>query len=233
MRAHYRRNTLSKEVGLIAQIENWILGTLQTLFDTWGWWGVAVMMAFENYTSITPSEIILALAGWMLISAHDLPITVILVGGLYAAIGSVLGASAAYWTARLGGRPLVERMARWVRIQPEHILKVEQQFDRYGPGLVLIGRMIPGVRTLVSIPAGLARMSFAKFFTATLVGAYFWCSLLIGSGYVLGHEWPLISHYVKQSLPYLLFGGFLALGLYLLVGRRALALAWVKIRKDD
>jgi membrane protein DedA with SNARE-associated domain len=124
-------------------------------------------------------------------------------------------------------------MAGWVRIQPAHITKVEQQFNRYGPGLVLIGRIIPGVRTLVSIPAGLARMDFAKFLAATFVGAYFWCTLLIGAGYLLGHEWALISQYVKQSLPYLLFGGLLALGVYFLLGRKALALAWAKLRNDD
>jgi membrane protein DedA with SNARE-associated domain len=209
------------------------MGALQTLFDTWGWWGVAGMMAFENYTSITPSEIVLALAGWMLISAHELTVSVIFLGGFYAAVGSVLGASAAYWTARLGGRPVVERMAGWARIRPAHISSAERQFDRYGAGLVLIGRMIPGVRTLVSIPAGLARMNFAKFFAATFVGSYFWCTLLIGAGYVLGYEWPLISQYVKQGLPYILFGGLLAIGVYLLAGRKALALAWARIRSND
>jgi membrane protein DedA with SNARE-associated domain len=220
------------EVGLISQIENWILGTIHSLFDVWGWLGVAGMMAFENYTGIAPSEIILGLAGWMLISAHELPGTVIFLGGLYAALGSVLGASAAYWTARLGGRPVVDRMARWVRIQPAQISQVERQFNRYGPGLVLIGRMIPGVRTLVSIPAGLARMNFAKFSAATFVGAYLWCTLLIGAGYLLGHEWALVSHYLKLALPYLLFGGMLALGAYLWVGRKFLALAWARIRNS-
>lgn len=218
---------------MISQIETWILGWLQTLFDTWGWAGVAGMMAFENFTGITPSEIVLGLAGWMLIAEHELPVSVIFLGGLYATLGSVVGASTAYWTARLGGRPVVERMASWVRIKPAHITKVEQQFNRYGPGLVLIGRMIPGVRTLVSIPAGLARMNFVRFLAATFVGAYFWCTLLIGAGYLLGHEWALISQYVKQSLPYLLFGGLLALGLYFLVGRKALAFAWAKLRNDD
>ena len=101
---------------MISQIESWILGWLQTLFDAWGWWGVAGMMAFENFTGITPSEIVLALAGWMLISDHELPATVIFLGGLYAALGSALGASMAYWTARLGGRPVVDRMAGWVRL---------------------------------------------------------------------------------------------------------------------
>ncbi len=218
---------------MITQIENWILGLLQSLFDTWGWAGVAGMMAFENLTSITPSEIILGLAGWMLISAHELPVSVIFLGGLYAALGSVMGASAAYWTARLGGRPVVDRLAGWIRIKPTHITSAERQFQRYGPGLVLAGRVIPGVRTLISLPAGLARMNFLKFFAATLVGSYIWCTLLIGAGYLLGHEWSLISHYVKLGLPYLVFGGLLVMGMYLLVGRRALAYAWARVRNND
>ena len=218
---------------MISQIENWILETLQTLFNAWGWGGVAVMMAFENLTGITPSEVVLALAGWMLISEHQLPLSVIFLGGLYAALGSVLGASGAYWMARLGGRPLVDRLAQWVRIQPTHITRAEQQFQRRGLALVLVGRVIPGMRTLVSIPAGLARLNFLKFLVATFIGAYVWCTLLIGAGYWLGHEWSLISNYVKQSFPYLLMAGILALVVYAWLTRNVRALAWAKIRNND
>ena len=221
------------EVVLISQIENWILETLQTLFDAWGWGGVAVMMAFENLTGITPSEVVLALAGWMLISEHQLPLSVIFLGGLYAALGSVLGASGAYWMARLGGRSLVDRVAQWVRIQPTHITRAEQQFQRRGLALVLVGRVIPGIRTLVSIPAGLARLNFLKFLVATFIGAYVWCTLLIGAGYWIGHEWSLISNYVKQSFPYLLMAGILALVGYAWLTRNVRALAWAKIRNND
>lgn len=218
---------------MISNIEAWILGTLQTLFEAWGWAGVAGMMAFENFTGITPSEITLALAGWLLISENELPLSVIFLGGFYAALGSVLGASGTYWVARLGGRPLVERMAKWVRIQPLHITRTEQQFHRWGTGLVLIGRVIPGVRTLVSIPAGLARMNFIAFLGTTFIGAYIWCTMLIGAGYLLGHEWPIISSYVKQAFPFLAATGAFVLAAYFLIAYRARLLAWVKIRNSD
>jgi membrane protein DedA with SNARE-associated domain len=218
---------------LITELETIILSAAQTIYDAWGWFGVAMLLAFENATGITPSEIILGLAGWMLISEHQLPPSMIPLGGLYAAIGSVLGASVAYWVARLGGRPLVDRLARWLRIDSAHIDRAENQFHRWGTGLVLVGRVMPGVRTLVSIPAGLARMPFATFFVATFIGAYVWCTLLIGAGYVLGHEWVLISAYVKQFFPYLLASGFVVLAVYFWLTRRRLVPAVVPVRVDD
>jgi len=214
---------------LITELETTILSAAQTIYDAWGWFGVAALLVFENATGITPSEIILGLAGWMLISEHQLHPSMILLGGFYAALGSVLGASIAYWVARIGGRPLVEQLARWVRIDTSQIDRAETQFQRWGLGLVLVGRIVPGIRTLVSIPAGLARMPFPTFFIATFIGAYIWCTLLIGVGYLLGHEWPLISAYLKQSLPFLLVGGGLALGLYFWFTRPALARAPARI----
>lgn len=210
---------------MITELETIILSTAQTIYDAWGWFGVALLLTFENATGITPSEIILGLAGWMLISENQLPVSMIFIGGLYAAIGSTLGASIPYWAARLGGRPLVDKLARWVRIDPAHITRAESHFHRWGAGVVLVGRVIPGIRTLINIPAGLARMSFATFFAATFIGAYAWCTLLIGAGYVLGHEWSLISHHIKQYLPHLLAGGLAVIAAYILLTRRSLRLA--------
>jgi len=142
-------------------LEAKILSVLQTLYDAWGWFGVAGLLVFENEIGITPSEIILGLAGWMLISEHQLPVSMVFIGSFYAAIGSTLGASIPYWVARLSGRPLVNKLAHWVRISPTHITRAERQFQHWGMGLVLIGRTIPGIQTLVSIPAGLARMPYS------------------------------------------------------------------------
>jgi membrane protein DedA with SNARE-associated domain len=212
---------------MLDQIETTILSTLQTVFDQFGWAGVFGLMVFENATGITPSEVILAFAGWMLIERHALPPTVILLGGLYAGLGSAIGASITYWVARLGGRPVIEKFARLFRIDLAHITRAEEQVHKFGAGLVLIGRVIPGVRTLVSIPAGLARIPFPKFFLATLAGAYVWCTLLIGVGYLLGHEWMLISQYIKQFLPFILGGGLLVMLGYLAFHYR-LHLAWFR-----
>jgi membrane protein DedA with SNARE-associated domain len=214
---------------MITELETIILSTARTVYDSWGWFGVAVLLTFENATGIMPNEIILGLAGWMLISENQLPISMIFIGGLYAALGSTLGASITYWAARFGGRPLVEKFTRWVRIDPVHITRAENQFHRWGVGVVLVGRVMPGIRTLINIPAGLARMSFPTFFAATFIGAYVWCTLLIGAGYVLGHEWTLISHYLKQYFPYLLAGGLALIAAYVLLARHSFRFASVRM----
>jgi len=206
---------------MLDQFETTILSTLQTVYDQFGWFGVFLMMIFENATGITPSEIVLSLAGWMLIEAHHVDPKMILLGGLYAGLGSAIGASIAYWVARLGGRPIVEKFARWFRIDLRHLENVDTHVRRWGIGLVFFGRIIPGVRTLVSIPAGLVSIPFTKFFMATFLGAYIWCTLLIGAGYLLGHEWMLISHYLKAYFPFLVAGGMTVIAVYLLYTYRA------------
>lgn len=199
---------------MFAELETIVLTSLKAIYDALGWLGVVALLIFENATGITPSEIILSLAGWMLIAERQLSPVWIFLGGFYAAIGSTLGASITYWVARLGGRPLVDKFIRWVRMDPARVQRSEQQFQRWGIALVLVGRVMPAIRTFINIPAGLGRIRFLHFAAATFGGSYVWCTLLIGAGYVLGHEWPLISTYIERSLPYLLGGGILVLALY-------------------
>ena len=197
------------------QIETTILSALQTIFDQFGWIGVFFLMIFESATGITPSEIILAFAGWMLIERHGITPAFIPLAGLYAGLGSAIGASITYWVARLGGRSVIDRFTKFFYISPSLIKKTDEQMHKWGTGLVLIGRFIPGVRTLISIPAGLAKIPFLRFFLATFIGTYIWCTILIGIGYTLGHEWMLISSYIKQNLPLIFTFGLFAAGIYL------------------
>jgi membrane protein DedA with SNARE-associated domain len=206
---------------MLDTFEGKILSVLQLIFDEFGWFGVFGLMIFENATGITPSEIILAFAGWMLIESHGISPAFIPLAGLYAGLGSAIGASITYWVARIGGRPLVDRFAELFHIDLKYIEKIEDQCTKWGAGIVLIGRVIPGARTLVSIPAGLVRIPFAKFFVATFAGAYIWCTTLIGAGYFLGQEWHLIRDYVKQHLPLALTFGVLMIAVYLVYHYRA------------
>jgi len=211
-----------------------ILSSLQVIFDEFGWAGVFGLMIFENATGITPSEIILAFAGWMLIERHGIAPSFILLAGLYAGLGSAIGASITYWVARIGGSPMIEKFAKLFRMDMSMIHKVETQMRKRGSGLVLIGRIIPGVRTLISIPAGLVKIPFQKFFVATFIGAYIWCTLLIGAGYILGHEWMLISDYIKQHIPLVVSFGVFGMGAYLIYQYRSHlpSLAWIYTRTN-
>lgn len=220
---------------MLDTFEQAVLSALQAIFDKFGWFGVFGLMIFENATGITPSEIILAFAGWMLIERHGIPASFIPLGGLYAGLGSAIGASITYWIARVGGRPLVDKFAKLFHIKLAYIERIENQCRQWGAGIVLVGRVIPGVRTLVSIPAGLVRIPFPKFFLATFAGAYLWCTVLIGAGYVLGHEWRLISEYIKTHLPLVFLAGFLLIAAYLLYHyRESLPIkGWMRQSKEE
>lgn len=123
------------------------------------------------------------------------PILFVTVMGLLIAVISVTGEIAIYWAARWGGRSLVERLiARgWLRIDSRRAQRTEDMFGRWGIRLVIFGRIFPGLRTLVSIPAGLTRMNFGLFASAAFGGAYIWNTLLVGVGYALGFKVTLLG----------------------------------------
>ena len=114
------------------------------------------------------------------------PVLFILATGLLIALVSVIGETIVYWAARLGGRALVNRFSRWLRMDTRHMDRAEALFLRWGIGLVMFGRILPGVRTAVSVPAGVTRMNFALFLSASFGGAYLWNTLLVGLSYLLG-----------------------------------------------
>ena len=114
------------------------------------------------------------------------PVLFVLVMGLIIAVNSAVSEVITYWLARIGGRALVERFSRWLKIDMKHYDRAESMFGRWGVGLVMFGRILPGVRTLVSVPAGMTRMNFGLFFGASLGGAYIWNTLLVAVGYLLG-----------------------------------------------
>ena len=123
------------------------------------------------------------------------PVLFVIVMGLLIAIVSVVGEVVTYWIARLGGRPLVERLVvrGWLRVDSRRAQRTEEMFARWGLRLVIFGRIFPGVRTLVSIPAGLAHMNFGLFVGAAFSGAYIWNTLLVGVGYALGFKVTLLG----------------------------------------
>jgi membrane protein DedA with SNARE-associated domain len=117
----------------------------------------------------------------------------ILLTGLIIAVSSVISEIITYWLARIGGHALVERFSRWLRVDMRHFEGAETLFKRWGVKLVLFGRILPGVRTLVCVPAGMTRMNFGLFFGASFGGAYLWNTILVAAGYIFGFKMTLFG----------------------------------------
>lgn len=202
-----------------------IINLLESVFNLFGWWGVAGLLAVDAATGMAPATVILTLSGWLLISLQQQPVTMVFLGSACVALGSSLGASLTYWVARLGGPAMVNGLSRKLRIKPHTVTRVEQQFNKFGAWLIIIGRFLPGVRQLVSIPAGLARMPFWKFLASTLIGSYIWSLVYVSAGFFLGEEWPKLSQLAGKAVPYVLIaaalGASIGLVVWLLSRRRA------------
>ncbi len=121
------------------------------------------------------------------------PILFVLASGFVVAVSSVIVEIIIYWAARLGGRPLAQRVMLWFRMDTRNMDRTENMFLRWGVGLVMFGRILPGVRALVSVPAGITRMNFGLFLGAALSGAYVWNTLLVGISYLLGFKLTLFG----------------------------------------
>ncbi len=179
---------------------DWITG----LIAQSGLAGVFLLMLGENVFPPIPSEVIMPLGGFL---AHQgrLTITGVIVAG---SLGSLLGTTLWYWAAQALGearlRRLIRRHGRWLTLS-------EADF--------LIGRMIPGVRTLISVPAGLTDMPLARFLALSFVGSVLWVSLLTVAGYALGNQYARVSEWVNPVTNVLL-AGLLALYLYRLIAQK-------------
>lgn len=123
----------------------------------------------------------------------DHPVLAVLFLGLLFASSSLIGETILYWAARLGGRPLVFKFSRWLRVDSHKIDRVEGLFSRWGLRLVLFGRILPGVRTLVSVPAGITRMNFGLYVGASFGAGYIYNTLWFAGAYLLGYKLPMLG----------------------------------------
>jgi membrane protein DedA with SNARE-associated domain len=159
-----------------------ILALLVSLVAAGGYGAVVLLMAIQSACVPIPSEIIMPLAGYAL--AHTQMQLVLL--ATVASLASNLGSIPAYWVGAKGGRPMVERYGRWLLLSRRDLDRVDHFFARYGSVTVLIGRMLPIVRTFIAFPAGVARMNQVRFHIYTFVGSWPWCYVLAYVGMKLG-----------------------------------------------
>ncbi len=141
---------------------------------TGGYVGIVVLMAMESSIIPVPSEIVIPPAAFLAAQGH-LSFTGVVIAGT---LGSYLGAAATYWISRAVGRPLVIRYGRWFFISPKKLQQSEAWLARYESGGVFFARLLPVVRHLISIPAGIVRMPFRTFSIVTLLGSALWCAIL-------------------------------------------------------
>ena len=170
-------------------IENWFLEIITNVYDAMGWPGVVFLMGVESAAIPFPSELIMPLAGWLLIEAKGDSAWMVLLAGFYGALGNLLGSWVAYWTSYKAGRTLLKKYGRYVLITQHEVDRAEEWFRKYGELAVFASRMLPVVRTFISVPAGIARMNFWKFSFYTFVGSYPWSLGLAYGGFKLGENW--------------------------------------------
>lgn len=163
------------------------------IFD-WGYVGIFCLMAVESSFVPFPSEIILIPAGF-LASKGDMSIGMIMASALG---GSLLGAYINYYLALSLGRKILRRYGKYFFIKEDALVKMDGFFEKHGHISTFTGRLIPGIRQLISIPAGLARMNLGVFSLYTALGAGIWAFILTMLGYFIGENQELIDTYLKQ-----------------------------------
>ncbi len=173
-------------------MENWILHFM----EQFGYLGVFLLILVENIFPPIPSEVILTFGGFMTTRTTLTVVGVI----IFATLGSLFGALILYWIGRLLDvkrlEKIVERWGHILRLKKEDIHKANDWFDRYGIWTVFFCRMVPVLRSLISIPAGMNRMNMGIFLFFTTIGTLIWNTLLVGLGAYLGESWEIIVYYM-------------------------------------
>jgi membrane protein DedA with SNARE-associated domain len=159
-----------------------------------GYTGILITMAIESACIPLPSEIIMPFSGYLVSTGQFTMLGVTLAG----AVGNVVGSIIAFYVGMWGGRPFVERYGRYALISHHDLDVADRWFARYGEAAVFLSRMLPVIRTFISLPAGIARMPVGRFVVFTFVGALPWCYLLAFIGLKLGERWQELRQYFHQ-----------------------------------
>jgi len=191
---------------------NWLVTTIGAL----GYPGIFLLMAMESSVIPIPSEVVMPPAGYLAQRGEMNALIAILCG----TFGSLVGAYANYFAARYLGRPLLLKYGRYVWITEEKFAKVETFFHKHGEISTFIGRLLPVVRHLISLPAGLAGMNHVRFSLYTLVGAGLWCTILTAIGYVIGEKQELILQYSHHAVIWVLVFSAVLVVVYVKLHRR-------------
>ena len=173
---------------MIHELLQWLHGLVPIYLgwvENWGYPGVIILMAMESSIFPVPSEIVIPPAAIMAASTGKMSLLGVILAGTF---GSWLGSAITYWVARAVGRPVVEKWGKYFFIPPAKLARAEVFMHRYEAGGIFFARLLPVIRHLISIPAGIIRMGFVKFSILTTVGAAIWCSVLAWLGGKVGDK---------------------------------------------
>lgn len=171
-----------------------IVGFIITLISTGGYAGIVVAMAIESACIPLPSEIIMPFSGF-LVSQGRFGLWQV---GLAGAVGCVVGSIAAYAVGRFGGRNFILKYGRYFLISKHDVDIADRWFSRYGQAVVFFSRLLPVIRTFISLPAGVSRMAFGKFVFYTFIGSFPWCYGLAWGGMKLGEHWDVMGQWFHR-----------------------------------
>ncbi len=181
---------------MLNALEALVIPFLEGLYASVGYLGVALAMTIESCLIPLPSELILPLAGWAVARGVPEPLTgapwEFWLAAAAGVIGNTAGSLLAYGIGFAGGRPLLERYGRYVLVSTHDIALADRWFARYGDATVFFTRMLPIVRTFISLPAGIARMPLWRFVLFSALGAVPWTIALVFAGQVLGENWRAV-----------------------------------------
>jgi membrane protein DedA with SNARE-associated domain len=176
---------------IIQPVGKWIIDTISYL----GYWGIVLTMGIESACIPLPSEIIMPFSGYLVYTGRFNLLWVSVAG----AFGCVVGSVAAYWAGILGGRPFIEKYGKYVLLSHRDLDTAERWFKKYGDWAIFFSRLLPVIRTFISLPAGIAKMNFPRFVIYTFLGSLPWCFVLAYIGKVLGENWQTIRRYFRGA----------------------------------
>lgn len=168
-----------------------ITGAITSLIWNMGYIGVFLLMTIESAGIPVPSEVIMTYGGFMASQGSLNYILVAVVGTLGTGLGSAIGYAIGAW----GGKAFIDRYGKFFGVNPQKLLWAEKWFCKYGESACIYTRLLPVVRTIVNVPAGLLGMNFWKFLAYSMIGAFPWCLMLSYVGYSLGESWESIMEY--------------------------------------
>jgi membrane protein DedA with SNARE-associated domain len=182
-----------------------LMNNLISIFAHFGYGGIIFLMALESSVVPVPSELVIPPAG-ILAARGQMSLLLVIIAGVF---GSLLGAIICYWISWLLGRAVIliladHKFARILHITPAKVEQAEKFFLKYGNISIFIGRLLPVVRHLISIPAGFSKMNFGKFVLYTFLGSAIWVTILALGGYYLGTQIEVIAEHFKTIIEILL-----------------------------